>query len=616
VLRRVTGPEKKAMTTTTAKPTITQINPPQLEDLPFKDYDPEIARQLLTFIKPYARTILISAFYMALSSLAAVSVPYLVSRALDQGIARHDVNSLGNTALLFLLLQFIQWFFNFIRTNVMAQVGQSIIFDMRAQVFEHLQQLSLSFFSRYSVGRVISRVINDVGVLRDFITWTLLAVARDFFTLSGILVTMLVMNWKLSLVSFTVLPIMAAVTFAFRRRARDNYRRSRMAISWVNSVLAENINGVRVVQSFSREDTNYNYFRDVVNRYNRDANLTAGRLSAIFFPSVDMLGKVAMALVIWFGGTLITGEPLTAGVLVAFVLYIDRFFDPIRDLSLRYNELMTAMASGERILSLLNAPVEVSDRPGAGELPQIKGEVHFDHVSFHYSDDDQLVLQDIDLLIPPGETVAFVGKTGAGKTTIIKLLARFHDPTSGSVLVDGCDLRTVTQQSLRRQMGIVLQDPFLFSGTVRENIRFGRLEATDEEVENAAKAVGADEFIRKMRMGYETPVEEGGVILSVGQRQLISFARALLADPRILILDEATSSVDTQTEQIIQEALARLLHGRTAFVIAHRLSTVISADRIVVVHDGKVVEQGKHEELLAKQGMYHNLYSLRFEENE
>ncbi len=604
------------MTTTTAKPTITETTPPQLEDLPFKDYDPEVARQLLTFIKPYIRTIWTSVVFMAISSLAAVSGPYLVSIALDQGIAKQSVVTLRNTVLLFIAFQIIQWFFNYIRVNVMARVGQSIIFDMRARVFEHLQELSLSFFSHYSVGRVISRVINDVGVLRDFITWTMLAVARDFFTLAGILVTMLVMNWKLSLISFTVLPIMVVITFAFRKRARENYRRARMAISWVNSVLAENINGVRVVQSFSREDTNFGYFRDVVNRYNLDANMTAGKLSSIFFPAVDWIGKLAMALVIWIGGAAILGEQLTPGVLVAFVLYIDRFFDPIRDLSLRYNELMTAMASGERILSLLNAPVEVQDRPGAAELPPIRGDVHFENVSFHYTDDDQLVLQDVDLHVPAGETVAFVGKTGAGKTTIIKLLARFHDPTSGRLLVDGHDLRDVTQQSLRRQMGIVLQDPFLFSGTVRENIRFGRLEATDAEVEAAAEAIGADTFIRKLRLGYETPVEEGGIILSVGQRQLISFARALLADPRILILDEATSSVDTQTEQIIQNALARLLQGRTAFVIAHRLSTVVNADRIVVVHHGRIVEQGKHEELLKQEGMYHQMYSLRFEENE
>jgi ATP-binding cassette subfamily B protein/subfamily B ATP-binding cassette protein MsbA len=567
-------------------------------------------------VRPYYRRIWISVFYMMFSSLAAVSVPYLVKMALDEGIRKGDAIALRNTALLFILFQLIQWFFTYIRTNIMAEVGQSIIFDLRARVFGHLQQLSLGFFSRYSVGRVISRVINDVGVLRDFITWTLLAVARDIFTLAGILVTMLVMDWKLSLLTFTVLPVMVIATFVFRKQARNNYRRARMAISWVNSVLAENINGVRVVQSFSREDTNYDYFSDVVNRYNLDANLASARLGAIFFPSVDLLAKIAMALVVWVAGTAFLGEALTPGVLVAFVLYIDRFFDPIRDLSLRYDGLMTTMASGERILSLLNAPVEVQDRPDAEELPEIQGAVQFDHVSFHYADDETLVLRDISLDIPAGETVAFVGKTGAGKTTIIKLLSRFHDPTAGRVLVDGHDLSKVTQQSLRRQMGIVLQDPFLFSGTVRENIRFGRLDASDAEIEEAAKAVGADEFIRGLRMGYETPVEEGGIILSVGQRQLISFARALLADPRVLILDEATSSVDTQTEQIIQEALARLLKGRTAFVIAHRLSTVVNADRIVVVHHGQIMEQGSHQQLLEQHGMYYNLYSMRFEENE
>jgi ATP-binding cassette subfamily B protein/subfamily B ATP-binding cassette protein MsbA len=603
-------------TSTNVKTNFADTTPPQLEDLPFKDYDPEIAGQLLQFIKPYAKTIWISVFFMGISALAAVSVPYLVSVAVDQGIAKNSLPSLRNTALLFLLLQLVQWFFNYIRTSVMARVGQSIIFDMRQQIFEHLQQLSLSFFSRYSVGRIISRVINDVGVLRDFITWTLLAVARDIFTLGGIVVTMLIMNWKLSLLTFTVLPIMAVVTFAFRRLARENYRRARMAISWVNSVLAENINGVRVVQSFSREDTNYSYFRNVVNQFNLQANLTAARLVSIFFPSVDLLAKIAMALVVWIGGAALLGEALTPGVLVAFVLYIDRFFDPIRDLSLRYDALMTTMASGERILSLLNAPVEVTDQPGAVDLPNIQGAVRYENVAFHYLDDEQLVLKEISLDVHPGETVAFVGKTGAGKTTIIKLLSRFHDPTGGRILVDGYNIHDVTQQSLRRQMGIVLQDPFLFSGTVRENIRFGRLNASDAEVEAAAKAIGADEFIRQMRLGYDTPVEEGGIILSVGQRQLISFARALLADPRILILDEATSSVDTQTEQIIQEALARLLKGRTSFVIAHRLSTVINADRIVVVDHGKIIEQGRHEELLQKQGLYYQMYSMRFEENE
>ena len=602
------------MTAPTSRIQFSQITPPQLEDLPFKDYDPEVTRQMLGFIKPYGAKIWVSVIYMAISSLAAVVGPYLLQVAIDHGISVGNPITLRNTALLFILSQILQWFFNYIRIKMMAEVGQSIIFDIRAAIFQRLQELSLSFFSRYSAGRITARMMSDVSVLRDFVTWTLLAVARDVFTLGGIVATMLLMDWQLSLLTFAVLPVMAGMTFAFRRRARDNYRRARMAISWVNSVLAENINGVRVVQSFSREDTNYDYFHDVVNGYNLKANLIAARLSSIFFPTVDFLGTAAMALVIYIGGKALIGDELTAGVLVAFVLYIGRFFDPIRDLSLRYDGFLSATASSDRILSLINAQVEVQDRPNAGALPAIQGEVHFENVSFHYSDDDTLVLREVNLHVQPGETVAFVGKTGAGKTTMIKLLARFHDPTGGRVLIDEHDISQYTQNSLRSQMGIVLQDPFLFSGTVRENIRFGRLEATDAEVEAAAAAIGADEFIRGLRLGYDTPVEEGGAVLSVGQRQLISFARALLADPRILILDEATSSIDTHTENIIQEALARLLQGRTAFVIAHRLSTIINADRIVVIQDGQIIEQGRHQELLEKGGVYQKLYAMRFKE--
>ena len=441
----------------------------------------------------------------------------------------------------------------------------------------------------------------------------MLAIARDLFGLVFILGTMLVMDARLSLLAFTVLPIMAAATLAFRKRARENYRASKAAISWVNSVLAENINGVRVIQSFSREEINYGYFKNIVNKNNLDTNLRAARLSSFFYPTIDFLGSIAMGLVIWLGGAAVLGEQITAGVLVAFILYITRFFDPIRDLSMRYDALQSTMASGERILALLATPVEVQDLPGSIELPRIQGEIKFEQVTFHYSDDPTPVLCDINMVIAPGETVAFVGKTGAGKTTLIKLLARFNDPTEGRVLVDGYDLHQVTQNSLRSQMGIVLQDPFLFSGSVKDNIRFGRLDASDEEVIAAAQAVGADGFIHNLRLGYDTPVEEGGIILSVGQRQLISFARALLADPRILILDEATSSVDTQTERIIQNALARLLKNRTSFVIAHRLSTIVNADRIVVIEDGRVIEQGKHSELLAQGSEYYLLYSQRFE---
>ncbi|HEY5271157.1 MAG TPA: ABC transporter ATP-binding protein, partial [Anaerolineales bacterium] len=407
---------------------------------------------------------------------------------------------------------------------------------------------------------------------------------------------------------------MVLITILFRRASRAAYRKVRAAISWVNSVLAENVNGVRVVQAFSRQKQNYEHFRDYVNRYHLGRAIATARISSVFSPSVDVLGAIATGLVVWLGGAAVLGETITAGVLVAFILYIDRFFEPIRDLSRRYDALQSTMIGWERIMGLLDTPVEVQDAPDAGELPVIQGEVAFDHVSFHYSDDPAPILTNIELHIRPGETVALVGETGAGKTTMVKLLSRFHDPTEGRILVDGHDLCSVTQASLRRQMGVVLQDPFLFNGTVSENIRFGRLAATDAEVEGAAKAVGAHDFIVNLRKGYDTSVEEGGVMLSVGQRQLLSFARALLANPRILILDEATSSVDTQTEQIIQKALRRLLKGRTSFVIAHRLSTITNADRIVVIHDGRIVEQGTHAELLAMQGMYYDLYQTGFRE--
>jgi ATP-binding cassette subfamily B multidrug efflux pump len=430
----------------------------------------------------------------------------------------------------------------------------------------------------------------------------------------GTLVAMLSLNLRLSLLTFTVLPLMILATVLFRRAARRNYRKVRAAVSWTNSVLAENVNGVRVVQAFSRQSHNYSNFRDYVNRYFLERSMDAAKVASVFTPIVDVLGAIATALVVYLGGTAVLGESITAGVLIAFVLYIDRLFDPIRDLSRRFDTLQSTMAGGERILELLNTPVEVQDAADAREMERIVGNVRFEGVSFHYSDDPTLVLDGIDLDVRAGETVALVGETGAGKTTIVKLLTRFHDPTSGCVRVDGVDLRMVTQGSLRKQMGMVLQDPFLFNGSVKENILFGRLGASDDDVLSAAKAVGAHGFIMRLKNGYDTSVEEGGATLSVGQRQLISFARALLADPRILILDEATSSVDTQTEQIIQKALATLLKGRTSFVIAHRLSTITNADKIVVIHDGKIIEQGTHTELLTTQGMYYDLYRTGFQE--
>jgi ATP-binding cassette subfamily B protein/subfamily B ATP-binding cassette protein MsbA len=581
-----------------------------------KNFDPRVARRIWQFIRPYRLRLFLSLLLMLGTATASVLGPYFVKQAIDEGLAKNDLISLRNTVFAYLAAASAQWVLIYVRVNMMARVGQSIIYDLRRSLFDHLQALSLSFYSRWSVGRVLTRVINDVETLRDFITWAILAMARDLFVLVGIILAMLKMDTKLSLITFSVLPVMVLATVLFRRVARRVYRRVRAAISWVNSVLAENVNGVRVVQAFSRQEYNYAHFRDYVNRYYLETSISAARVSASFSPIVDVLGAIATMLVVWLGGAAVLGESITPGILVAFVLYIDRFFEPIRDLSRRFDTLQSTMAGVERLTGLLDTPIEVRDAPEAVELPFIRGEVRFENVSFHYSDDPTLVLENVNLEVRPGETVALVGETGAGKTTIIKLAARFHDPTEGRVLVDGFDLRQVTQASLRRQMGIVLQDPFLFNGTVRENIRFGRLDATDEEIEAAARAIGAHDFIVGLRNGYDTSVEEGGALLSVGQRQLISFARALLADPRILILDEATSSVDTQTEQTIQQALALLLKGRTSFVIAHRLSTIRSADRIVVIHDGRIMEQGTHSELLAMEGMYYDLYQTGFSDEE
>jgi ATP-binding cassette subfamily B protein/subfamily B ATP-binding cassette protein MsbA len=599
--------------------------PPPIEDIAYKGFDPNVSRRLLSTLGPYRWRFFLAMILMLISSSAAVAGPYLVKVALDSGLSAGSLTVLRQTVLLYLLIAIIQWTSTYLRVYLMPRVGQSIIYDLRSRLFEHLQELSLSFYSHYSVGRVITRVINDVGVLREFITWALLAVARDLFALVLIVIAMLSMNVRLSLLTFTVLPIMIFATTVFKKYARENYRQVRAAISWVNSVLAENINGVRVVQAFSREEVNFHYFRDVVNRNNLNTNLSAARIASAYPAVIDLMGGVATALVVWVGGlAVLRSQPgavdaITPGVLVAFLLYINRFFDPIRDLSRRYDSFQSTMAGGERIFALLDAPVEVQDAVDAINLPTIQGEVRFEGVSFHYSDvspqEEQLVLDQINIHIPAGQTVALVGETGAGKSTLVKLIARFHDPTQGRVLIDENDLRLVKQHSLRSQMGIVLQDPFLFNGTVAENIRFGRLDASDEEVEAAAQAVGADDFIQRLRLGYQNPVEEGGAVLSGGQRQLISFARALLADPRILILDEATSSVDTQTERLIQDALARLLHGRTSIVIAHRLSTVVNADIILVIHDGRIIEKGNHTELLALGGTYFHLYSSGFEED-
>ena len=583
-----------------------------------KAYDPHIARRLLGYVRPYQKRILIALFWMIVAMAAYIAGPYLIKVALDSGIAAKNTDVLAQAVALYLVAAGVQWIGTYLRVRIMAVVGQSIIFDLRQQLFDHLQTLSLGFFSRYAVGRLISRVMNDVGVLREMITWAIIAVFRDAFDLVGTTIAMLVLNWQLTLLTFLVLPLMAVATEMFRSRARESYRRVRSAIGWVNAVLNENIVGVRVVQSFSREDYNYRVFADVVNGNHLSASNHASLLISVFFPTVDFIGSLALGLVVWIGGLAVLGTfggpVFTAGTLVAFALYIDRFFNPIRDLAQRYNTLQATMASGERIFELLDTPVEVQDTANAHAMPPIRGDVDFEHVGFHYSDDPTPVLEEIDLHARAGQTIAFVGETGAGKSTLVKLVSRFYDPTEGTVRIDGIDIRAVTQESLRRQMGVVLQDPFLFSGTIRDNITYGKLDASDDAIRAAAQAVGAHDFITALEQGYATLVGEGGAILSGGQRQLISFARALLADPRILILDEATSSVDTQTERVIQSALERLLKDRTSFVIAHRLSTITRADQIVVIDKGRIVEQGTHTELLEQHGQYFDLYTMAFAE--
>ncbi len=579
-----------------------------------KAYDGRLVRRIAYHAAPYKYRLIAAVLLMAISALLSAAGPWIIGKAIDDGIRTSSLSVLRFWSALFIVVAVGEWVTNRGRISLMAFVGTKIVADLREALFRHLHTLSLNFYNNYSVGRLMSRLISDVGVLQDFVSWSLTGLTRALFSLIGITIAMLWLNWQLTLVSFAVLPLMFWLTNYWRKNVRSAYQATRQRLSLINGYLNESITGIRVTQSFAREARNYQYFDDLNSSF-LEANLDAAKLTAIFFPGVDFMGSLATALVVGVGGYLVLGDTLTAGTLIAFVFYVQRFFDPIRELAQRYNTFQSTMAASERVFRLLDTEPDLQDRPDAVDLPPISGAVEFQKVSFSYKNSEP-VLRDINLSVAPGERVALVGETGAGKSTIIRLLARFFEVSDGVLLVDGYDIRQVTRASLRRQLGIVLQDTFLFSGNIADNIRYGQLEATDEQVIAAAEAVGADAFIRRLPEGYQTDVGENGVNLSVGQRQMVSFARALLADPRILILDEATSSVDTATEQLIQLGLDRLMEGRTSFVIAHRLSTIVSADKIVVLDSGRIVEMGTHEELLRRHGRYYDLYTMQWAQDE
>ena len=544
----------------------------------------------------------------------AADMDFIIRYFLRVFSVQGNLNILTLIFIVFIVDSLICWGSQYIQQYTMANIGYGVVRTLRRQMFNHLQQLSLAFYDRNEVGRIMSRILNDVGSLENLLSNGLLLVFADLITLVGIVIILMTMNLELALITMTVIPILAVVMIIWQKYSRTAFLKVRTAISIVNANLQENISGARVIQSLSREDVNFRRF-DSMNEANFDANVSATRLAGGLQPIVELLMGAAVAIVIIYGGSQAIAGKLLLGSLVGFVLYTQRFFDPIRDLSVWYTELQRAMAGGQRIFEVIDAKIEVIDAPDAVELPTIKGEINYDHVSFQYVEGRE-VIHDVNLHFNPGETIAFVGTTGAGKSTMVALVDRFYDVTTGSLTIDGYDIKKVTQESLRKQIGVVLQEPFLFSDTIRENIIYGREFATEEKMIEAAKAVGAHDFIMRLDKGYDTVLQERGSNLSQGQRQLISFARAVLSDPRILILDEATANIDTQTEVIIQQALKRLLQGRTSLVIAHRLSTIHDANLVVVMENGKIVEMGNHKELIEKKGIYYHLYTMSYAYND
>jgi len=579
-----------------------------------KAYDARLMRRLLQYLRPYWRSVIVALVAIVVGGLASLAQPYLVKVAIDRYIASRQVAGLDGLAGLYFLVLVAAFSAEYVQTWTMQLTGQHIMSDMRMALYRHLQRLDLRYYDRNPVGRLMTRVTSDVDVLNDLFTSGVVTIFGDVFALVGIMGMMLWMNWRLALVAFSVLPIIFFVTQWFRRNVRDSYRVVRGLIARINAFLQENITGMSTVQLFRRERLNYARF-DAIDREHRDANIDSIFYYAVFYPAIEAVSTLAAALIIWYGGGSVIGGSLTLGALVAFLQYSQRFFRPISDMSEKFNVMQAAMASSERIFKLLDEPVAIeSAELPAARTPPAEGHIVFDNVWFAYKDEDW-VLKGISFDVRPGERVGIVGATGSGKTTLINLLLRFYDVNRGRITVDGVDIRELDLADLRGLFSLVLQDVHLFSGTIADNIRLGNAAIDNDRVRRAARAVHAEPFIERLPNGYASAVAERGATLSVGQKQLLSFARALSFDPRVLILDEATSSVDTETELIIRDALHVLMAGRTTIAIAHRLSTIQDMDKILVLHKGQLREAGTHQELLAKRGIYFKLFELQYKGN-
>ncbi len=585
---------------------------PREEQVLGKAYDGRLMRRLLVYIAPYRSSAVLALLLIISAAVLSILPPYLTKIAIDRYIQNHDLAGLNRVAALYVGILVAVLGLTYGQTMVMNLMGQKIMYDLRMQIFRHLEALDVAFFDRNPVGRLMTRVTTDVDALNELFTSGVISIFGDLCTLSGIVVTLFVLDFRLALAIFSVLPLLFLVTFTFKIKVRDSFRRVRTAIARINTFLQENITGTAVVQIFGQEKKQFEKFTRI-NCEHLEANLQSIFYYAVFYPLLELVGALAVALIVWYGGFKVLSGTLTLGALVAFIQYSDRFFRPISDLSEKYTILQAAMASSERIFKLLDTPPSIVSRPDPRTLRVRSGRVEFRGVHFAYHPGDE-VLHDVSFAVEPGEKVAIVGPTGAGKSTIISLLSRFYDIQQGQVLIDGVDIRDYDLQALRLSVGIVLQDVFLFSGSIANNIRLGNTEISDEQLRRAAEIVHASAFVEKLKAGYEARVGERGSSLSVGQKQLLAFARALAYDPGILVLDEATSSIDTETELLIRDAIEKLMVGRTCIIIAHRLSTIQNADRIIVLHRGRIREMGTHQELLKLKGIYWKLYQLQYKD--